>query len=98
MDWVTLACQLLGGVLGALLAGALLGKLSLGALGNTIVGCVGGPLGGLILTRYLALAPAGLADGSIAEPAALLGQVASGAAGGLVLVVLVALLKSLARS
>lgn len=98
MDYVTLACQLLGGVLGALLAGALLGNLSLGALGNTIVGCVGGPLGGLVLTGYLTLAPAGLPDGTIAEPAAVLGQVASGAAGGAILVVLVGLLKSLVRS
>lgn len=97
MDYVTLACQILGGVLGALLSGALFGHLSLGALGNTIVGCVGGPLGGLVLTGYLTLAPVGLPDGSIAEPAAALSQVASGAAGGAVLVFLVGLLKGLVR-
>lgn len=97
MDYVTPACQLLGGVFGALLSGALFGRLSLGALGNTIVGCVGGPLGGLILTGYLTLAPAGLPDGSIAELPAALSQVASGAAGGVVLVFLVGLLKGLVR-
>ena len=98
MDYVTLAFQLLGGALGALLAGALPGSISLGALGNAIVGCVGGPSGGLILTGYLALGPAALADGTIAEPAAVLGQVLSGAAGGAILVMLVGLLKGLVRS
>jgi len=95
LDYVTLACQLLGGVLGALLSGAIFRRLSLGALGNTVVGCVGGPLGGLILTGYLTLAPVGLPDGSIAEPATALGQIAGGAAGGAVLVILVGLLKGL---
>ena len=98
MDYVTLACQLIGGFFGAMLAGTLFGNLSLSALGNAIVGCVGGPLGGLILTDHLTLAPAALPDGAIAEPAAVLGQAASGAAGGAVLMVLVGLLKSLVRS
>ena len=98
MDYVTLAFQLLGGALGALLAGALPGSVSLGALGNAIVGCVGGPSGGLILTGYLVLGPAALADGTIAEPVAVLGQVLSGAAGGAILVILVGLLKGLVRS
>jgi hypothetical protein len=59
---------------------------------------VGGPSGGLILTGYLVLGPAALADGTIAEPAAVLGQVLSGAAGGTILVILVGLLKGLVRS
>lgn len=98
MDYVTLAFQLLGGALGALLAGALPGSARLGTLGNAIVGCVGGPVGGLVLTSYLALGPAALADGTIAEPAAVLGQVLSGAAGGAILAIIVGLLKGLVRS
>ncbi len=98
MDYVTLAIQLLGGTLGALVAAALPGGVSLGSFGNAIVGCVGGSVGGLVLTGYLALGPAALADGTIAEPAAVLAQVLSGAAGGAILVIIVGLLKGLVRS
>ncbi|MCP4781862.1 MAG: hypothetical protein GY877_14330 [Hyphomicrobium sp.] len=51
-----------------------------------------------VLTGYLALGPAALADGTIAEPAAVLVQVLSGAAGDAILVILVGLLKGLVRS
>lgn len=95
LDFVTLACQLLGGVLGALLAGAFFGKLTLGPLGNALVGVVGGAAGGLILTSYLGLAPASLPDGAIGEPRAVLAHLASGAAGGAVLMIVVGYLKGL---
>jgi hypothetical protein len=97
MDYVTLASQLLGGVLAAFLAGVLLRGLALGASGSVIVGIVGGALGGLILTNYLSLAPAGRPDGTTAEPIAVLAQVASGCAGGAVLMILTGLLKTLAK-
>jgi hypothetical protein len=97
MDYVTLASQLLGGVLAAVLGGALLRDLALGAFGSVIVGIVGGALGGLILTSYLSLAPAGGPDGTIGEPVAVLAQVASGGAGGAVLMILTGLLKTLAK-
>jgi hypothetical protein len=86
LDHVTLACHLLGGVLGALLAGALSGNLRVGVIGD------------LILIDCLTLAPAALPDGTIAVPATALGHVASGAAGGTVLMVVIGLLKSLVRN
>lgn len=85
MDYATLAVQLAGGVLGTLLAALLLRELSLGFLGNVVVGIVGGALSGLILTDYLALAPAGLPDGTFAEPEAILAQAVAGGAGGAIL-------------
>jgi len=52
----------------------------------------------LILIDCLTLAPAALPDGTIAVPATALGHVASGAAGGTVLMVVIGLLKHLVRT
>jgi hypothetical protein len=97
MDYVTFATQVLGGIIAAFAAGALLRPLSLGTLGNVVAGGVGGGLGGLILTRYLDLAPAGHPDGTVAEPVAVVLQIASGGAGGAVLMILTGLIVGLCR-
>lgn len=98
MDYVTLASQQLGGVLGAFLIGVLVRGLALGVLGSLIVGLVGGAAGGLILTQCLNLPPVLLAGGFIGEPTAALVQIASGAAGGAVLAIITRLLMSLVRA
>jgi len=98
MDYVTLASQLLGGVTAAFLAGWVLRDLDLGILGSIVVGIVGGGLGGLILTDYLGLVPAGLPGGRMAPPLSVLAQIAAGAAGGAVLMIVTGLLKSLVRA
>lgn len=85
MQYATLAIELAGGVLGTLLAALLLRELTLGFVGNVVVGIVGGALGGLILTDALALAPASLGNGTWADPEAIIAQVAAGAAGGTIL-------------
>lgn len=95
LDFVTLACQFLGGVLGALLAGSLFRNLTLGPIGNALVGLVGGAAGGLVLTSYLGLAPASFPDGTIGEPHAVFAHVASGAAGGALLMIVVGWLRRL---
>lgn len=97
MDYVSFASQILGGVIAAVLLGALLLRMSLGTLGNVIVGIVGGSLGGLILTQYLHLAAAGHPDGTMAEPGAVILQIASGGAGGAVLMILTALIVGCCR-
>lgn len=97
MDYVTFASQMLGGVIAAFLVGALLRQLSLGTFGHVIVGLVGGSVGGLVLTDYLQLAPAGHADGTIAEPSAVALQIVSGGAGGAVLMILTGLIIGLCR-
>jgi len=98
MDYLTLACQLLGGVLAAFLAAALLQGLTFRALGSVVVGIVGGALGGLILADYLSLAPAVLPDGSANAPFAALLQVAGGAAGGAVLMILTGLIEAVFKT
>jgi hypothetical protein len=92
MDYVTFATQVVGGIAAAIIAGLLWRPLSLGVLGNVIAGIVGGGLGGLILTQYLDLAPAGQPDGTIAEPSAVLMHIASGGAGGAALMILTGLI------
>ena len=46
---IALIIQLISGAVGGNVAGALLKKLSLGTVGNSIVGILGGGIGGLIL-------------------------------------------------
>ena len=46
MDIVTLLVQLISGALGGNVAGSLLKNLSLGTVGNSLAGIVGGGLGG----------------------------------------------------
>lgn len=98
MDFVTLAYQLLGGVLAAVLANTWLRGLKLGLLGGVLVGIVGGALGGLVLTAYVSLAPAMLPDGTLGAPLAIVAHIASGGAGGLALAILTGLLKGLVRA
>jgi uncharacterized membrane protein YeaQ/YmgE (transglycosylase-associated protein family) len=98
MDYVTLASQLLGGVTAAFLAGRVLRDLDLGIVGDVVVGIVGGSLAGLILTNYLSLVPAGLPDGRMAPPLSVLAQIAAGATGGVILLILTGLLTSLVRA
>ena len=75
---VELLIQLVSGAAGGNLAGGLLKKFSLGALGNSIVGILGGGLGGQLL---------GMLGGGGAEAAATaggldLGAIISSVAGG----------------
>jgi len=91
MDIVSLLIQLASGALGGNAAGALFKNLSLGTLGNSLAGIVGGGIGGQILSQVLHVAPAaGAMDiGSI------LTQVAGGGVGGGGLMALIGLLRSM---
>ncbi len=92
MDFTTLAIQLLSGAAGGNIIGQAVRNLSLGFLGNTLAGIVGGGLGGQILQHLLGVAaanPGALDIGAIAT------QVAGGGVGGGVLMVIVALLRKL---
>lgn len=94
LDHITLACQALGGVLGALLAAAIFRSLSLGAIGTALTGVVGGALGGLIFNSYFALEPASRPGVLLGEPEAILAHLASGAAGGAILLIVIGFLKT----
>lgn len=86
---IALIIQLLSGAAGGNIAGALLKNFSLGTMGNTIAGVVGGGLGGQIL-GYLAPSMAGAGGLDIGS---IISQVISGGAGGGVLMVIVSLIK-----
>ena len=97
MDGIAgLIISLISGAVGGNIAGGVLDEHSLGPLGNSIAGIVGGGLGGpllsaLGLTRGVGSdhrAPAGGFDlGS------LVGQVAGGGVGGAILMIIVGLIK-----
>jgi uncharacterized membrane protein YeaQ/YmgE (transglycosylase-associated protein family) len=77
--------SLISGLVGGNAAGALLKKLSLGPIGNTIVGLLGGGLGGQLLS---------LVTGSNADAGSIIGNIASSAVGGSVLMAIVGFVKS----
>lgn len=93
MDIVTLIIQLASGALGGNVAGSLFKNLSLGTLGNSLAGIVGGGLGGQILGSLLNLPMA--TGGAGLDPMAILTQVASGGAGGGVLMAVIGVVRSM---
>ena len=91
MDMVSLIIQLISGAAGGNVAGSLLKNISLGTLGNSLAGIVGGGIGGQILSQLLHIAPAtgGLDLGSIVA------QVAGGGVGGGGLMAVIGLVRSM---
>lgn len=86
MDVTKLLIQLISGAVGGNLAGAALRKSSLGIIGNSIVGILGGGLGGQLLAWFGmggAWTPASSADGlNVGE---IVASIAGGGVGGAVL-------------
>jgi len=72
-----LLIQLISGAVGGNVAGALMKKFSLGTLGNSIVGILGGGLGGQLLGMLGISTGAGGMD-----VAGILGSIAGGGVGG----------------
>jgi uncharacterized membrane protein YeaQ/YmgE (transglycosylase-associated protein family) len=79
-----LIIQLIIGAVGGNLGGALFKNLSLGTMGNSLAGIVGGGLGGQIISSVLG---AGAAGGMV-------GNLAGGGIGGIVMMAVVALIKN----
>ncbi|MBK9313161.1 MAG: hypothetical protein IPM55_02765 [Acidobacteria bacterium] len=76
--------SLIIGAVGGNAAGAVLKNYSLGTVGNTIAGLVGGGLGGQIITALLS---SGASTG-------LVGNIASSGIGGAVLMIVIGLIKN----
>lgn len=93
MDMLSLLIQLGSGAAGGNLAGTLMKNLSLGTLGNTLAGIVGGGLGGTILNSALGLGKATAATGL--DLGTIISQVAGGGIGGGVLMAVVGLLRQM---
>lgn len=88
MGIVQLIIQVVLGAIGGNIAGAAMKDKSLGALGNTIAGVVGGGVGGQILNAIVGGDPAaGMTIGNIIQ------QIVGGGVGGAILLIVVALIK-----
>jgi hypothetical protein len=85
--------SLVSGVAGGNAAGATIKDNSLGSLGNSLAGLVGGGLGGALLPSLLGMVANSGGAGGV-DLGALLGTVASGGAGGAVLTIAAGLLKN----
>jgi hypothetical protein len=97
MDIASLLIQLLSGAAGGNLAGKMLSNLSLGGLGNSLAGVIGGGLGSQVLNSMLG-AGATAAAASAAPDLDLSGlvtQVLGGGAGGGIMMMLVGVLKQM---
>ena len=89
MDILPLIVQLAGGAAGGNLAGGLMKKFSLGTIGNSIVGILGGGLGGQLL------GPLGLsAGGGSMDIGSILTNIAGGGVGGGILMAIVGFIKN----
>lgn len=89
MSLIALIIQLISGAVGGNLAGTLMKKFSLGTLWNSVVGIVGGGLGG----QLLALLGITTTTGGV-NLASIVGSIAGGGVGGGVLMAIIGLIKS----
>lgn len=85
-----LIIQLLSGGVGGNIAGSLMKKSSLGTLGNSIAGILGGGIGGQLL-NLLGVAAAG---GGGLDIGTIIGSIAGGGVGGGVLMAIIGLIKN----
>jgi uncharacterized membrane protein YeaQ/YmgE (transglycosylase-associated protein family) len=83
MEWVI---SLITGAVGGNIAGAVFKNLSLGTLGNTVAGLVGGGAGSAILNAVLG--SGGAAGGTV------VGNIASSGVGSVVLMLIVGVIKN----
>lgn len=81
--------QLVSGAIGGNGAGALMKKLSLGTIGNSLVGILGGGIGGQLL-GLLGMAPAAASGGDLNG---IIASVLSGGVGGGVLMGIIGAIK-----
>ncbi|MEM8733241.1 MAG: hypothetical protein AAGG44_03405 [Planctomycetota bacterium] len=91
MNLVPILINVACGIIGGNAAGSIFKKISLGTLGNSIAGILGGGLGGQLLGMLgLSAGP----DGAM-ELTSILGNVAAGGVGGGVVLTVVGFVKSL---
>jgi hypothetical protein len=89
MDITSLLIQLASGAVGGNVAGAALKNLSLGTVGNSVVGILGGGLGGQIL----GMLGMGGGGGGAMDVGSILSSVAGGGVGGAVLLAIIGFIK-----
>ena len=90
MNIISLIIQAISGAVGGNVAGAAMKENSLGTLGNSIAGIVGGGLGGTILQMVMGTAAAG---GGL-DLQSILANVAGGGVGGAILMAIIGIMKN----
>jgi hypothetical protein len=91
MNIISLIIEAISGAVGGNVAGAAMKENSLGPVGNSIAGIVGGGLGGTILQSVMGGAAAG---GGSLDLSMILSNVAGGGVGGAILMAVIGLIKS----
>jgi uncharacterized membrane protein YeaQ/YmgE (transglycosylase-associated protein family) len=95
MDITALIIQLVAGAVGGNAAGAALKNLSLGSIGNTIAGVLGGGLGGFLMPM---LGMAGTGAEGMDIGAIVQNVLGGGVGGGVVMAIIGAVKKALVKS
>jgi uncharacterized membrane protein YeaQ/YmgE (transglycosylase-associated protein family) len=93
MDLMGLVVSLVSGIVGGNAAGTAMHDKSLGPIGNSLAGLLGGGAGSVILQALGLLAGSGAAAGG-ADLGSLIGNVAGGGVGGAVMLLIVSLIKN----
>lgn len=89
---LALLIQIISGAVGGNLAGSLMKEGSLGTLGNSIAGILGGAAGGQLL-GLLVPALGAAATGGGTDMTSIIGQIAGGGVGGGVLMAIIGLVR-----
>lgn len=92
MNIISLIIEAVSGAVGGNVAGAAMKENSLGTVGNSIAGIVGGGLGGTLLHSVLGGAAA--AGGGSVDLTTILSNVAGGGVGGAILMAIAGIIKN----
>jgi len=90
MNIISLIIEVISGAVGGNVAGAAMKENSLGTVGNSIAGILGGGLGGMILQSIMGSA----ATGGSLDLTTILSNVAGGGVGGAILMAVVGIIKN----
>lgn len=94
MDWLPLIIQLVSGAAGGNIIANIVKSLDMGTLVNSILGILGGGLGGQLLAMLGMDGAAAASDSGSMDIGSILGSVAGGGVGGGALLAIVSTIKS----
>jgi uncharacterized membrane protein YeaQ/YmgE (transglycosylase-associated protein family) len=95
MDLMSLVVSLVSGIVGGNVAGAAMHDKSLGPIGNSLAGLLGGGAGSVILQALGLLTGSGAGAGGL-DVGSLIGNIAGSGVGGALMLLIVSLIKSAA--
>jgi hypothetical protein len=94
MNIISLIIEVISGAVGGNVAGAAMKENSLGTVGNSIAGIVGGGLGGTILHAVMGGTAAAAGGGGSMDLTSILSNVAGGGVGGAILMAIIGIIKN----